>query len=111
MRAAPDALRHDAPGVLAHLTTGHTDALVACLRARGTVVGFVHATGVDAGGLTVLVAHGDGVDTIRLGFPKRVASLNELPVSLAAVLKRGPVCSCGRPPRPGGSDSARSVSE
>lgn len=90
--AAPDPLRHDAPGVLAHLNSGHGDALAACLRARGSDVGFVHATGLDAAGLTVAVIGGEGVDTVRLRFPRPVASLTELPVSLTAVLS--PRCGC-----------------
>lgn len=95
---SPDALRHDAPAVLAHLNSGHADALAACLRARGADVGFVHATGLDAAGLTVVVARGAGVDTVRLRFPAPVSSLSELPVSLSAVLSPRCGCSCARPP-------------
>lgn len=107
-RAAPDPLRHDAPAVLAHLNADHAQALAACLRARRTDVGFVHATGLDAGGLTVLVADGDGVDTVRLRFPSRVESLDELPVSLSTALQPGPSCPCTRRARPGTAGSAPS---
>lgn len=105
-RAAPDPLRHDAPAVLAHLNTGHAQALAGCLRARGADVGFVHATGLDAGGLTVLVTNGRGVDIVRLRFPSRVASLDELPVSLSAVLQPGHICPCVRRGGTGAADNA-----
>lgn len=94
LAARPDALRHDAPGVLAHLNGCHAEALTACLRARGTAVGFVHATGLDAGGLTVLVATSTGVGNVRLRFPTPVTSLSQLPVSLGGALS--PRCGCSR---------------
>lgn len=91
--ALPDPLRHDAPEVLAHLNAHHADALAACLRARGAAVGFAHATGLDAGGLTVVAAGTEGLDTLRLRFPAPVASLSQLPVSLSTLLRRGCGCS------------------
>lgn len=94
--AAPDPLRHDAPGVLAHLNSAHGEALAACLRARGSTVGFVHATGLDSAGLTVVVASGAGIDTARLRFPAPVSSLSQLPISLSAVLSPGCGCSGSR---------------
>lgn len=90
--ARPDPLRRDAPEVLAHLDEGHADALSACLRARGRDVAFAHATRLDAGGLTVVAVGQDGVETVRLRFPSPVATLDDLPPSLAWVLRRG--CGC-----------------
>ncbi len=95
--AEPDPLRHDAWHVLAHLNDGHADALATCLSAGGHDVGFVQATRLDAGGLTVLAVHDGGVDTVRLSFPAPVRDLRELPPSLRGVLS--PRCGCGsRPP-------------
>jgi hypothetical protein len=90
--ARPDPLRCDAPAVLAHLNEGHADALSACLRARGREVAFAQATRLDAGGLTVVAVGPDGADTVRLRFPTPVAALDELPPSLAWVLRPG--CGC-----------------
>jgi hypothetical protein len=90
--ARPDPLRCDAPAVLAHLNEGHADALSACLRARGREVAFAEATRLDAGGLTVVAVGQDGADTVRLRFPTPVAALDELPPSLAWVLRPG--CDC-----------------
>jgi hypothetical protein len=84
--ALPDPLRHDAPGVLAHLNGGHSEALAACLRARGHDVGFAQASGLDAGGLTVTAVGPDGVSTVRLAFARPVSRLGDLPGGLAAVL-------------------------
>lgn len=95
--ARPDPLRHDAPTVLAHLNSCHSEALAACLSARGTAVGFVHATGLDAGGLTVLVVTSAGVGTVGLRFPTPVTSLSQLPVSLGAALTPRCGCSASRP--------------
>ena len=90
--ARPDPLRCDAPAVLAHLNEGHADALSACLRACGREVAFAQATRLDAVGLTVVAVGEDGVDTVRLRFPTPVAALDELPPSLAWVLRAG--CGC-----------------
>ena len=90
--ARPDPLRCDAPAVLAHLNEGHTDALSACLRARGHEAAFAEATRLDAGGLTVVAVGQDGADTVRLRFPTPVAALDELPPSLSWVLQPG--CDC-----------------
>ena len=97
--ARPDPLRCDAPAVLAHLNEGHADALTACLRARGRDVAFAQATRLDAGGLTVVAVCDDGTDTVRLRFPTPVAALDELPPSLAWVLRPGCGC-CAAGPRP-----------
>ena len=91
--ARPDPLRRDAPAVLAHLNDGHADALTACLRACGRDVAFASATRLDAGGLTVVAVGQDGADTVRLRFASPVAALDELPPSLATVLRPG--CTCG----------------
>lgn len=91
--ARPDPLRADAPAVLAHLNDGHADALAACLRASGRDVAFAQATRLDAAGLTVVAVGGAGADTVRLRFSSPVAALDELPPSLAAVLRPG--CTCG----------------
>ncbi len=90
--ARPDPLRCDAPAVLAHLNEGHADALSACLRACGREAAFAEATRLDAGGLTVVAVGPDGADTVRLRFPSPVAALDELPPSLAWVLRPG--CGC-----------------
>ena len=95
--ARPDPLRCDAPAVLAHLNEGHADALTACLRARGHDVAFAEATRLDAGGLTVVAVGEQGTDTVRLRFPAPVAALDELPPSLAWVLRPG--CGCCAPAR------------
>lgn len=95
--ARPDPLRHDAPAVLAHLNGCQSEAIAACLRARGAAVGFVHAAGLDAGGLTLVVASTDGVGTVRLRFPSRVTSLSQLPVSLCGALSQGCGCSGAHP--------------
>lgn len=96
--ARPDPLRCDAPAVLAHLNDGHADALTACLRACGRDVAFAEATRLDAGGLTVVAVGERGADTVRLRFPTPVAALDELPPSLAWVLRPGcSCCSAGRP--------------
>lgn len=92
--AAPDPLRHEAPAVLAHLNSGHSDALAACLRARGHAADFVEASSLDASGLTVTAVGGEGVSTVRLEFPAPVARLADLPGGLAAVVRAG--CGCCR---------------
>ena len=99
LAAAPDPLAADAPEALAHLNGSHADALAACLRALGHRVGFAQATGLDAGGLTVVAVTATGLETVRLRFPQRVTALGQLPVSLGAVLS--PRCGCsadGAPP-------------
>lgn len=90
--ARPDPLRCEAPAVLAHVNEGHAGALAACLRARGHEVAFAQATRLDAGGLTVVAVGPSGADTVRLRFPSPVAALDELPPSLATVLR--PECRC-----------------
>lgn len=94
--AAPDPLRHDAPGVLAHLNEGHADALSACLRAAGHDAGFAQAVRLDAGGLTAVAVGREGVDTVRLRFPAPVTDLRDLPPSLAWVLDPRCRCCAGR---------------
>lgn len=94
--AAPDPLRHDAPGVLAHLNESHADALSACLRASGHDAGFAQATRLDATGLTAVAVGSAGVDTVRLRFPAPVTSLRDLPPSLAWVLDPGCRCCAAR---------------
>ena len=90
--ALPDPLRDDAPGVLSHLNHGHGEALAAGLRAAGHDVGFVHASGLDAGGLNVTAVGSVGVSTVRLAFPQPVSRLADLPGGLAAVLSGGGGC-------------------
>lgn len=104
--AAPDPLRHEAPDVLRHLNEGHADALATCLRAGGHDVGFASATRLDTAGLTAVAVGRDGVDTVRLSFPRPITDLGDLPPSLRHVLSPG--CGCcstarpGRAPGPGG---------
>lgn len=90
--AVPDRVAGQATAVLAHLNTCHAEALAACLRAAGHRADWAAATGVDAGGLTVLAVTADGVDTVRLRFPQPVAALSDLPVSLSTALD--PDCGC-----------------
>jgi hypothetical protein len=92
VRASPDPLRHDADAVLRHLNAGHTDALLACVRARGAVAGFVEAAALDCEGLTLLAVSDEGVSPLRLAFPQPVTTLDELPGGLRAVLQ--PRCGC-----------------
>lgn len=95
--ADPDPLRHDAPAVLAHLNGEHADALAACLRAGGHDAAFVHATRLDATGLTVLAVGSEGVGAVRLCFPAPVEDLNDLPASLGCTLSPRCECSSSRP--------------
>ena len=98
--AEPDALRHDAAAVLAHLNDGHADDLTACLRAGGHEVDFARATRLDTGGLTVVAVASAGVDTVRLAFPAPVADLGDLPPSLSWVLRPHCGCCSTQPPSP-----------
>lgn len=102
--ARPDPLRHDAAAVLEHLNGCHADALAACLRAGGHDAGFVVATGLDAGGLTVTAVGAEGVDRVRLRFPSPVSDLGELPMSIGGALNPRCGCSAARPSRGPGAD-------
>lgn len=89
----PDPLRHDAPGILAHLRRGHGEQLAACLRANG------HATALwaeprrlDRYGLELGVLDEAGVGAARLNFLTPLDGVEDLSPGLAVVLQRG----CGR---------------
>lgn len=102
--AAPDPLRHDAPKVLTHLNSEHSDAMAACLRARGCDAQFVEAVRLDAEGLTVLAVAASGVATVRLRFGTRISQLEQLPTGLHALLvprAAGPPPPTAAPRRPG----------
>jgi hypothetical protein len=90
--AKPDPLWPIAPAVLHHLEHGHTAELVSCARAHGmSQAEWVIPRGLDRYGLELLVLTADGAAVVRLCFPGGpVASLQEIPASLRAVL----TCRC-----------------
>ena len=98
--AEPDPLRHEAPGVLAHLNAGHAAALAQCLQARGIDAEIACATGLDAHGLTVVGIGRTGVEEVRLAFAEPVSDLSQLPAGLHAALAPGCSCEHRSAPRP-----------
>lgn len=88
--AAPDPLREAAQPLLAHLR-GHADDLAACLRAGGhRTAQWVEPRALDRHGLTVVALCSDGVQILRLDFPRPVADLDELDPGMRALLH----CRC-----------------
>jgi hypothetical protein len=90
--AVPDPLRHDAPDVLLHLARHHCPQLAACLRALGHKTQWAEPRALDCRGLDVVSITEDGVELVRLPFPKRVTCLRELSTGMAAPL----LCRCQR---------------
>jgi len=96
--ADPDPLRHEAPGVLDHLARHHGPQLTACLRAMGHDTQWVEPRSLDCRGLDVLSVDADGVELVRLAFPRPVTELRDLSTGLAAPL----LCRCHRDGATGG---------
>lgn len=90
LAARPDPLHREAPAALRHLARRHADELSACLRARGHDVLWVEPQALDSRGLDVAVVGHDGVELVRLPFPRPVSRLHELGAGLAAPL----LCRC-----------------
>ncbi|HKG48853.1 MAG TPA: hypothetical protein VKB14_00275 [Actinomycetales bacterium] len=90
--ADPDPLRREAPGVLDHLARHHGPQLTACLRALGHDTQWVEPRSLDCRGLDVLSVDADGVELVRLAFPRPVTQLRDLSTGLAAPL----LCRCHR---------------
>jgi len=97
LAAAPDPLRHEAPEVLQHLARHHGPQLTACLRALGHETQWAEPMALDCRGLDVLSMTTEGVEVVRLPFPKPVTSLRDLSAGLAAPL----LCRCQRNPGSG----------
>lgn len=94
--AAPDPLRDDAPGILAHLRSGHGRQLTACLRANGhSQALWVEARRLDRHGLEVVMLDEAGVSIQRLPFPTPVNRVQDLAPRLSvALMSRGRCADC-----------------
>lgn len=89
----PDPLRHDAPGILAHLRRGHGEQLAACLRANGhPTAQWAEPRRLDRYGIELGVLDDAGVSSARLTFTAPVNGVEDLAAGLSVVLQR----DCGR---------------
>ncbi|HZR83785.1 MAG TPA: DUF2470 domain-containing protein [Candidatus Binatia bacterium] len=79
-QAAPDPLVASAPGILAHMNADHGDALVLYCRVFGGVAADVDSAemlAVDRLGFRVRAATAEGARTLRIPFPRPVATPEE----------------------------------
>lgn len=89
----PDPLRHDAPGILAHLRRGHGQQFAACLRANGyRTAQWAEPRRLDRYGIELGVLDDAGVSSARLNFTTPVNGVEDLATGLSVVLQR----ECGK---------------
>jgi putative heme iron utilization protein len=87
--AAPDPLAPVAAGIVGHMNRDHADALVLLCHHLAGRSDTTEATmsAVDRYGFEVVAVTPDGRTTIRLGFPKLVASPEEVRAALVAMVR------------------------
>ena len=87
--AAPDPLRHVAPGAVAHLNDDHADALLVCAQALGGVPDATAARvdRLDRYGMDLHVTTGGGSRTTRVAFVEDVADAAGLRAAAVAVTR------------------------
>ncbi|GAY13908.1 HugZ family protein [Mycobacterium sp. shizuoka-1] len=88
--AAPDPVRPDAAGALAHLNADHAEALVEMARALGGYPDTTTAvcTGIDRYGLDLRVQTPRGVGYTRVGFGTSLSSADELRTAAVDLIAR-----------------------
>jgi putative heme iron utilization protein len=87
-RAQPDPLADAAPGILEHMNRDHADALVEYARHfAGEVADEATMVAVDRLGFKLRVRQGERLSSVRIAFPREVATADQSRETLIAMLR------------------------
>ena len=87
--AEPDPLAAAAPGIVAHMNDDHAEALVLVCRHQGARSDTTGATmsAVDRYGFEVVASGPTGRESVRIGFPRPLASSEEVRAAMVAMVR------------------------
>jgi hypothetical protein len=86
--AAPDPLAEVAPGILAHMTADHVDAMIQLARAHAQIeASEATMTAIDRLGFHLRLKTAEGMKGARINFPREVATAKETREVLVAMVR------------------------